>query len=129
MKGLYKDNVTEQMPEASYKYAPNVSLPSKEEIELSYRISTIIACDIAKEYAGGLATIYGEQDKHYMRNSCREAEKVCEKAILVISRDLEKLMPYTKPHVERIMSIVYDVVGMDIEKQELVHQYIKNLEK
>lgn len=103
------------------------SLPSKNEIELSYRISTIIACDIAASYAGGLATIYHEQGMNYERNKTIQVSNACAKAIDVVSRDLETILPHTKDHVERLMTLVYEIVGMSVEKQEEVKLFIEGM--
>lgn len=102
---------------------------TKKDIEVSYRISTIIACDIAKEYAGGLATIYKENDLRYLYNKCRDTETCCEKTLQAVSRDISEVLPHAQEHIERCMSLIYRIVGMEVEEQELIHDYINTLKK
>lgn len=101
----------------------------KDEVEFNYRVATIIACDVAKDYAQGLATIYQEQGKKYERNKTLQAAVACEKAMDTISRDLKSLMPHFKPYIEKNMGIIYDVIGLPVEKQEMVAEYLKTLKE
>jgi len=97
------------------------------EIDFHYRIGTIIACEVVKEYAGTAGTHYKEAGNNYLFNKCQEAEKCAEKLSTAMSRDLKAIMPHVTPIVEHNMQIVYDVLALEIDDQKRIQGLIKKI--
>lgn len=97
------------------------------EIDFHYRIGTIIACEIIKEYAGTAGTHYKEQGNKYLFNKCSEMEKAANTLVTAMSRDLKSIMPHVTPIVEHNINLVYDLLSLEMKDQLRVQGLINKI--
>lgn len=101
--------------------------PLKDEVTFAYEISTIIAADVLKQYAGGLATMYKDKRDNHKRNRITSIEKDCQHVMNMLNRELKPVIPHIESYIEDRMQILYDVVGLPSEDQKRVINLIRKI--